>query len=106
LIHFRVQNATYAPTNGGNTTNQRALALDVPTFDGAFTFSKISSNQDGLIAVKDLNVTGGFGGQVGQGGPISYFKAIGIAAHHKVPHPRPSQSHPSPPAPSSTPAAR
>jgi len=73
---------TFAPTNGGNTTNRRAVALDTPTFDNSFVFSKISSNQDGLIAVKDLNVTGGFGGQVGQGGAISYFKAIGIAAHH------------------------
>lgn len=78
-------NATYAPTNGGNTTNLRGIALDVPTFDNSFVFSKISSNQDGWIAVKDLTVTGGFGGQVGQGGPISYFKAVGIAAHHSGP---------------------
>lgn len=77
--------ATYAPTDGGNTTNRRAVALNTPTFDGSFSFSKISSNQDGLIAVKDLNVSAGFGGQVGQGGAISYFKAIGIAGHHSGP---------------------
>lgn len=73
---------TYSQTNGGSPTNLRALSLDTPTFDGSFTFSKISSNQDGLFAVKNLTVTGGFGGQVGQGGVISYFKAVGIAAHH------------------------
>lgn len=74
--------ATYAQTDAGNSTNLRGLSADVPTFDNSFTFEKISSNQDGWLVVKDLNVTGGFGGQVGQGGPISYFKAIGIAAHH------------------------
>ncbi len=72
----------FSLTNGGNTTNRRGLALDTVTFDGSFTFSKISSNQDGFIAVKDLVVSGGFGGQVGQGGAISYFKAVGIAGHH------------------------
>jgi len=75
-------NATYAQTDAGNSTNLRGLSADVPTFDNSFTFEKISSNQDGWLVVKDLNVTGGFGGQVGQGGPISYFKAVGIAAHH------------------------
>ncbi|WP_423182219.1 hypothetical protein [Arthrobacter sp. NyZ413] len=75
----------FSPVNGGNTTNGRALSLDTPTFDGSFAFSKISNNQDGLIAVRNLSVSGGFGGQVGQGGNISYFKAIGIAAHHDGP---------------------
>lgn len=75
----------FSPVDGGSTTNGRALSLDTPTFDGSFTFSKISSNQDGLIAVRNLAVSGGFGGQVGQGGDISYFKAIGIAAHHDGP---------------------
>lgn len=75
----------FSPVDGGSTTNGRALSLDTPTFDGSFTFSKISSNQDGLIAVRNLAVSGGFGGQVGQGGAISYFKAIGIAAHHDGP---------------------
>lgn len=77
--------ARYSPLLGGNTLNRRALSLDVPTFDSSFTFCKISSNQDGLIAIKDLTVSGGFGGQVGQGGLISYFKAVGIAAHHSGP---------------------
>lgn len=76
---------SYSPTDGGDTTNRRCLSLGTPTFDGQFTFSKISGNQDGLIAVKNLTVTGGFGGQVGQGGAISYFKAVGIAAHHSGP---------------------
>jgi hypothetical protein len=75
----------FSPVDGGSTTNGRALSLDAPTFDGSFAFSKISSNQDGLIAVRDLTVSGGFGGQVGQGGAISYFKAVGIAAHHSGP---------------------
>jgi hypothetical protein len=75
----------FSPINGGNTTDVRALSLDTPTFDSAFVFSRISSNQDGLIAVKNLTVTGGFGGQVGQGGLISYFKGVGIAAHHSGP---------------------
>lgn len=75
----------YSPTDGASSINRRGLSLNAPSFDGNFVFSKISNNQDGLIAVKDLNVTGGFGGQVGQGGAISYFKAIGIAAHHSGP---------------------
>lgn len=75
----------YPHRNGADTTNTRLLSLNSSSFDGQFNFSKISANQDGLIAVKDLNVSSGFGGQVGQGGDISYFKAIGIAAHHSGP---------------------
>lgn len=85
LLQIPDLSAAYSPSDGGDTRNRRCLSLNTPTFDGEFSFSKISSNQDGLIAVKNLSVTGGFGGQVGQGGSISYFKAVGIAAHHSGP---------------------
>lgn len=75
----------FALHEGADLNNMRWLSLNTPVFDQNFTYQKISGNQDGLIVVKDLRVTGGFGGQVGQGGEISYFKAIGIAAHHSRP---------------------
>jgi hypothetical protein len=63
----------------------RILQDTASTYSSSFTYSAISSNQDGHLVWKNLTVHSGFGGQVGQGGPISYFKGVGGNIIHDGP---------------------
>lgn len=63
-------------------TDERIIRDTTSTFSADFTYSAISSNQDGWLVAKNLTINAGFGGDVGEGGSISYFKLVGASIVH------------------------
>lgn len=67
-------------------TNARRMRDLNSLYDASFPFEAIWANSaDGHLTWSNLTIDAGFGGQVGQGGAISYFKVIGGTVKHRGP---------------------
>ncbi len=74
--------STYVPKYFSGGTNERIAYRDGPTYDKDFTFKGIYDNADGAFVWRQMQVSAGYGGRLGDGQPISYFKAIGGSINH------------------------
>lgn len=63
-------------------TNERIARFDTPVFDADFEYDAIFPNADGALVWKQMTVSAGYGGEIGDGNPISYFKAVGGSINH------------------------
>jgi hypothetical protein len=66
----------------GSPVDRRLVSAHQPVFDTDFTFEKISANEDGWLTWSNMQVQAGEGGEVGGGGYITYFKAVGGRINH------------------------
>lgn len=85
LRHSATIDAVAVKQVDGSSVNKRLASRYQPTFTPSFEYSKISSVQDGFLVWSGMNVSGGFGGAIGDGQPISYFKAVGGSITHSGP---------------------
>jgi hypothetical protein len=74
--------ATFVAGAAAAGTNKRTVFRDAMEFDEDFPFDAIFDGADGAIVWKQMLVSGGYGGEVGEGGDISYFKAVGGTINH------------------------